>query len=110
MILSFELTMPGVASWNGRWSGADKKYYVIRKTSKSWITKQEYFHTLLKNGSDNFHYRWEDGWAANVCVEIVGASEAKKRRKVSAGFCGYEWMIDSIMYKGFITTEKVLAV
>lgn len=106
MILSFELTMPSVNSWNGRWSGADKKYYVIRKTSKTWIHKQDHFGVLLAKGFDSFYYNFGDGWGANVRVEIITSSEAKKRRKVSAGFCGYEWMINTIMYDGYIHTGK----
>jgi hypothetical protein len=105
MILSFELTMPNRGSWNGQWSGQDRKYFVIRKTSKNWIAKQEHLKTLLAKGRDYFYYRWEDGWGANVCVEVVDASEARKRRKASAGFCGYEWMINSIMYHGEIQTD-----
>lgn len=107
MILSFELTMPSVASWNGKWSGADKRYFVIRKTSKSWIERQPHFTDLLKNGRDDFYYRWEDGWGANVEVEIIDAAEARRRRKQSAGFCGYEWMINSIMYSGVIQAGTV---
>lgn len=107
MILSFELTMPNVSSWNGRWSGEGRKYYVTRKTSKTWLSKQDHFKELFKeNGSANFYYRWEDGWGANVSVEIVTAAEARKRNKISAGFYGYEWMINSIMYHGEIQTES----
>jgi hypothetical protein len=31
--------------------------------------------------------------------------ETGERRARSAGFCGYEWMVDSILSKGFITTS-----
>jgi hypothetical protein len=37
-------------------------------------------------------------------VEIIDSPEASKRRKVSKGFCGYEWMIESIIYHGKIST------
>ncbi len=34
MILSFELTMPNVGSWNGQWTGQSSKYYRHRTVSK----------------------------------------------------------------------------
>jgi hypothetical protein len=101
MKVSFELTMPNVASWNGKWSGADKKYYRI----KSFLSKKDKERiTELLNGRDrsSWYYRWEDGWGASVIVEIVDASEARKRQNKSAGFCGYEWMISSILKHGEI--------
>lgn len=104
-IVSFELTMPNVASWNGRWSGEGKKYYVVKKFTEKFL-KQDHLKTLVDKGRDNFYYRWEDGWGANVSVEIIDATEARKRRKISSGFCGYEWMIDSIIAKGRIEVRK----
>ena len=104
-ILSFELTMPNRGSWNGQWSGQDKKYYVIKKVSDKYIASKDHFKELLKDGYDNFYYRWSDGWGANVRVEIIDSKEAAKRRKISKGFCGYDWMIDSILFYGKITTE-----
>jgi len=104
MLVSFQLTMPNVGSWNGKWTGASKKYYVVQKIAPTWLKKQEHFKELLEKGRDNWHHSWNDGWGANVTVEIIDASEAKKRRKESAGFCGYEWMIDNIKYYG--VTDK----
>lgn len=96
MKVSFRLTMPNVASWNGKWTGADKKYYRIKSfTSKK---DKERIEQLLK-GRDwaSWYYRWEDGWGASVIMQVIDAAEARKRLKQSAGFCGYEWMIDSIL-------------
>jgi hypothetical protein len=101
-LISFELTMPNVASWNGKWTGADNKYYVVEKISDRYLNSKDHFKELLENGKDIWHYNFGDGWGANVKAEIVDASEAKKRRKVSKGFCGYEWMITSIKYYGEI--------
>jgi hypothetical protein len=108
MLVSFQLTMPNVASWNGKWSGADRKYYVISNISKSFIDKQEHFKTLRESGKDSWYYRWEDGWGANVSVEIVDNKEARKRRKISSGFCGYGWMITSIIQRGEIKASHEL--
>jgi hypothetical protein len=108
-IMSFELTMPNVGSWNGKWSGADKKYYVVKNMSDKYVASKEWFKQLLEKGRDSWYYSFGDGWGANVSVEIVDSKEAARRRKISKGFCGYEWMIDSIMRKGEITTSKETA-
>lgn len=105
MIISFQLTMPNVGSWNGRWTGESKKYYVVENISTRYLKSQEHFKRLLEERRDSWHYSWSDGWGANVTVEIIDASEAKKRRKESAGFCGYEWMIKAIKYDGNINTN-----
>lgn len=106
MIISFELTMPNVGSWNGKWTGADKKYYHIRKVSKKYFDKQEHFKDLQAKSRDSWYYNFGDGWGANVSAEIVNSQEATKRRKLSKGFCGYEWMVDSIVYYGVIQTAN----
>lgn len=105
-IVSFELTMPNVGSWNGKWTGADRRYYHIRKFHDKEI-KKDYPHLakVLAKGRDSWYYNFGDGWGANVSAEIVDSKQANIRRKVSAGFCGYEWMIDSILKRGKITTE-----
>ena len=105
MLVSFELTMPNKGSWNGKWSGEDNKYYVIKSISKRFMNSQPHFENLLDKLTDNFYYSWGDGWGANVHVQIIDASTAKKRRKLSKGFCGYEWMITSILHYGIISTE-----
>lgn len=107
MLVSFELTMPSRASWNGRWSGEDRKYYVVKTLSARFIKNNPHLQFLNTTGRDGFYYRWEDGWAANVDVERIDAVQAKHRRKVSSGFCGYEWMITSILHKGVITTRTL---
>lgn len=105
MILSFELTMPNVGSWNGKWSGADRKYFIIRKMSERFFNKQEHFSEIKSKGFANFYYGWDDGWGANVRVEIIDGIKSRKRRKQSNGFCGYDWMVDSIILHGKILTE-----
>ena len=99
MILCFELSMPGVSSWNGKWSGEDD-YYAIVKTLRNTNKNQEIVERVLKN--NYYTYRWSDGWCAAVEVKQVNSIEARRARKKSKGFCGYNWMVDSIIRYGKI--------
>ena len=51
-------------------------------------------------------YDFGDGWSAKVSVRAVDAAEARKVRKVSQGFCGYDWMVQSLSLWGDIKTKK----
>lgn len=102
MIVSFELTMPNRGSWNGRWTGEDKKYYAIKHINKKSEEGKKVVELLGDKEARSFYYRWEDGWGANVEMEIIDAGISRKRQKISAGFCGYNWMIDSILKYGKI--------
>ncbi|WP_129678599.1 hypothetical protein [Klebsiella variicola] len=95
----FELSMPNRGSWNGGWSGASDKYVKSRD--------------LPLKGNDNVkdgayhYYNFGDGWGAGITVRIVDGAKAKNAEiKGSKGFCGYDWMIDSIMKNGKIVYEK----
>ena len=93
MILSFELSMPGANSWNGKWSGEGKlfaKVYNLGKSQKA----EKLANEILKH--KRFMYHWDDGWSAAVTVKKVNAVQARKIRSKSRGFCGYDWMVDSI--------------
>ena len=95
-VIVFELTMPHVASWNGKWNGADRRY--IRTRDERTVPK-EYW-------GESFDYRWDDGWGACVSVTRMPVKEARKLERISAGFCGYDWMIKSICEKGFIEPDR----
>lgn len=101
-LLKFTLTMPGRNSWNGRWSGEDKEYSVVRSlgTSKHDMERAE----KIAAGK-SYGYNFGDGWYARVHVEIVTPAEARKARKKSAGFMGYDWMIGSILNHGEIRSS-----
>jgi hypothetical protein len=101
-ILCFELSMPNVGSWNGRWSGEGRCYARIRKFGRSKAAKEQ-AAKILTEGS--YYYNFGDGWAASVSVREVTAAEAGKIERRSAGFCGYEWMIDSIIRDGEILVK-----
>lgn len=97
MILCFELSMPCATSWDGKWSGADLGHYIF-KTSQD-ASMQKWFAHL---DGDFWTYRWDDGWCALITACIVDAKEARKLRKLNAGFCGYDWMVQDILAFGEI--------
>lgn len=103
MLISFELSMPGNNSWNGKWSGEGRKYVRIVNVGASKKAAAKY-GALVQTGY--FSYDFGDGWRAGVTVTEVDAVAARKLRKQSAGFCGYEWMIESIRYNGKILSDK----
>lgn len=95
-MIAFFLSMPRVASWNNKWSGEGKIYARLKKDNE---VPAEYV-------DKSFEYRWNDGWGASVEVKKVDAKEAAKIRRQSAGFCGYDWMINSIIDHGRIITPE----
>jgi hypothetical protein len=101
MTLAFILTMPGNNSWNGRWSG-DGKLFAILKTFSGTAQISKAALLIIKR---NYGYNFGDGWFANVEVREVDPAEAERIRKMSQGFCGYEWMVESIMDYGKIMRD-----
>src|SRR5438094_479233 len=97
-ILSFELSMPGRGSWNGRWSGEDKFYAVVEKFG---TLKSEAIASVILSKQPYF-YRWNDGWSARIDVREVDKGQALRIKKRSCGFAGYEWMVVSIIEHGVI--------
>jgi len=102
MLLSFILTMPQNNAWNGKWTGDGQLYARIRK-----ISGKENIEKVKDIIGKSFYYNFGDGWAARIAVSQVNASEANKLRKKTKGFCGYEWMIDSIVANKEIVCENV---
>jgi hypothetical protein len=91
MILSFEITMPNVGSWNGQWTGVKNLHFAFRSYSKKEAER------LMQNKEyRNFYYNFGDGWGANVKMKPILAKDKKSIEKMNSGFMGYEWMIDSI--------------
>lgn len=101
MILCFELSMPSVGSWNGRWSGEDKRYIIKKNVrSKKDIEK-------AKSLIGYHHYNFGDGWAAGIDITEIDRSESKKLDKYRKnGFCGYEWMMRSLWNYGKIMNSN----
>lgn len=86
----FELSMPKNNAWNGKWSGEDG-VYTVAKT----VTEPKFLELKRR-----YTYSFGDGWVAAVNVR-----EAAPREKASNRFCGYEWMIDSILRRDAITAD-----
>lgn len=105
MKVCYELTMPNNNAWNGKWTGAFKKYYVIRSyTGESKKQIERMF--VRESNRPSFYYNFGDGWGANVTCSIVDSVEARKRLKLSMGFCGYDWMIKEIEFHGRILSKS----
>lgn len=94
MPLLFILSMPSNNSWNGRWSGEENVYAKTRPMPRSAKKKDQVIGTHYHN--------FGDGWCAAVECRAVTTAEARKIMKFSRGFCGYDWMINSIMLYGEI--------
>jgi hypothetical protein len=94
MVIWFVLRMRNTPTWNESWSGAGRLYAKRVNVPK---TKAE---ELLKEGS--FYFSWSDGWSCAVDVVKPSPAEARAMAKNTRGFCGYEWMINSILMYGKI--------
>lgn len=95
-MIVFELTMLNRNSWNGRWSGENDIHVIAvpeRKVRKFLWDK-------------DYYYSWSDGWTACVTCKRIPSAEARKLEKKSVGFCGYNWMVDSIIHFGSIMTRS----
>lgn len=101
MMLSFTLSMPGVASWNGKWSGDGRCYVLVRGFRKPPVDPEG-----EPLAGRYFHYNFGDGWAAGVTVEQIDAHTARKLRRQSDGFAGYDWMVESIIRDGRIVAPS----
>lgn len=86
----FELSMPSNNSWNGKWSGKDSVYTVARDVPEA----------KFQGLKSRYTYNFGDGWVAAVSIR-----EAAPREKATNRFCGYDWMIDSILKRDAITTD-----
>lgn len=98
-ILCFQLSMPNNNSWNGKWTG-DSVFYARTRTFSKKANAQQ----ILDKGY--FSYNFGDGWRTAIDVTKVTSAQAKKINKNTKGFCGYEWMIDSIIQHGDIRIKE----
>lgn len=90
--------MPGRASWNGRWSGQENHYAIVKSLNQKMMDRME-----MKDGKGYWSYRWSDGWCAVICARVIPKGE---RLKKSSGFCGYDWMVESLCMYGTIMDSQ----
>jgi len=86
----FELSMPSNNSWNGKWSGEENTYTVARTLAADEFAKLKHRYT----------YSFGDGWVAAVDIR-----DPRDNEKATNKFCGYEWMIDSILKHNAIRAD-----
>lgn len=96
VIVVFELTMPNRGSYNGRWSQENDKHLIF----KYYTPKQ--FESVKDKIIGDFYYRWDDGWTACVSSKVIDGVESRRLHRLNRNFCGYDWMVDSILEYGTI--------
>jgi len=92
-MLAFTLSMPNVGSWDGKWSSSKKLFCIIKRLEKNKEAELD---------GRKFYYNFGDGWGASISVKKIDSKQAGVLRRKSSGFCGYNWMINSIIEKGYI--------
>ena len=102
-IVCFELTMPRNNAWNGRWSGEGKLYAKCVRFGRSRAMDGQAAKLF---GIGSWYYNFGDGWGASVSAREVTAAEARKIERKSAGFCGYDWMVQEIISFGEIRGKR----
>lgn len=83
--VEFKLTMPGKGSWDGKWSGENRNYTLLRDLDDKIAAEID---------GVSWMYSWSDGWCAEISARIVRDKDALEP---SHGFHGYDWMVDSIL-------------
>ena len=91
--------MPNIGSWNGKWTGESNLYAIVRNMGRTKAAEEKAKEILEKK---YYKYNFEDGWTARIDAKKVTAKEAATIRRISKGFCNYDWMVDSIIDNGKI--------
>lgn len=105
MNIAFILSIPSNNSWNGRWSGEGKIYAIVKKFSGK--KGEARANALL--AAHGWGYNFGDGWRAYVEAKRVEGADLRQLRKRNAGFCGYDWMVTSILEHGRILNDAQIA-
>lgn len=96
--------MPGTNSWNGRWSGEETLYAIIKKFPNT-LKAQARADEILKQGY--YSHNFGDGWRAGISVRRPkDAKDLNNVRKKTRGFCGYDWMVENILSHGSASDKK----
>ena len=92
VLVEFSLSMPRAGSWDGKWSGDGQRYTRIHPLPHASATSLD---------GRTWTHSFGDGWIAAVSARIIPKGE---RPGKSAGFQGYDWMVESIIRDGMILT------
>ena len=97
-MIVFELTFPNRGSWDGKWSGEKDRHIIVKKD----------FQVPKDRVGKSYYYDFGDGWGASISVRKMNGNDSKYRqlKKKNVGFCGYDWMIDSIIVYDEIVYKK----
>lgn len=95
-MIVFELSMPNKGSWDGKWTQEGQLF--VRCVDERKLPREHW--------NKSFYHHWDDGWTACVTAHRMPVSEARKLERRSKGFCGYDWMIKSIIKYGEIRYER----
>jgi hypothetical protein len=87
-----QLSMPGIGSWDGRWTGSGARHTVLVGRTK----KDELLIGV-------YSYDFGDGWVARVTIR-----RAELREKLTGTFWGYDWMIQSIKKHKKIKPDSIV--
>ena len=93
---TFSLEMDKINSWDGNWSGQNSLHVVLRAGLDRY--------RMLREGV--YYYQFDDGWRAKIEVRFTTFEDAYDLYKKSTGFCGLEWMVDSICNLGKIVCPR----
>ena len=89
MLIQFTLSMPANNASSGIWTGYDNFYAIVR-TMRAAQSKP-----ILERAT--WRFAFGDGWVAEINAKKINAAEARKVREKSRGFCGHDWMVESIL-------------
>jgi hypothetical protein len=97
--VEFKLSMPSNNSWNGKWTGEKNNYVIYKNLTEKYAKSLK----LTEQPEQSFRYDFGDGWCACVNMRVMKEGERKQK---SDGFCGYEWMVNNIVWYGDIKGKK----
>ena len=99
--IAYILTMPGVGSWNGSFTGSRNFYCVTRSYKNS-----SHIPAKVLSMESGYIYDFGDGWVSRIKAREIPVVEKPVYNSQSSGFMGYEWMIKEIEKYGRIRTLK----
>lgn len=83
---------------NLEWSGSEDQYLLYLSLGTKTLATLG-FDT---NVEQSWSYSFGDGWQACVTGRVMNHGEKKQK---SSGFCGYNWMVNSIVSYNEIKTK-----